>query len=441
MRRVAAAFLAVGALAGCAGWFPSPPDPPPDPDPVLVYDPPADLPAPEGLIALDGQYREIPLRWDPVLSPSVAGYLLEIASSAEGPFRARATLHDRGTLAWVDHSEAGAVLGDGATRFYRLRSFSHDLRVSDRASNVASATTAPLPAPPEKLRAYSRQPRSVPLVWDAAADPIVAGYTVERSPGPDGPFEVVAELDGHHTTHLLDKGLGDLRVLFYRVSSRNPGGERGPPSNVVRAVTKPPPLPPVSLHLADRSLGAVTLAWEPNVERDLRGYRVERWRGDGPRETVATVGASETRAEDPAVGPAEVFSYAVVAIDEDGLESRPSRPIQVTGLDYEWIATAASGGVRLRWNPRREEGYVRARVTRSQRLRSDVVEVTEDDELLDRAVDPGRQYRYQITLEREDGEAAPPSRPIAVEVPRIGEPFVEIQPPASRMTPPEDVPR
>ena len=59
----------------------------------------------------------------------------------------------------------------------------------------------------------------------------------------------MAELDGRQSTHLLDTGLGDLRVLYYRVSSRNLGGERGAPSEVLRAVTKPAPLPPISLHV------------------------------------------------------------------------------------------------------------------------------------------------------------------------------------------------
>src|SRR5262245_21536842 len=202
--------------------------------PALVYDPPAEIPAPEAVSAIGGQYREIPLRWDPVLIPGIAGYVVESSASASGPFQPRIALRDRGVLAWVDRGDPGAPLDDGATRFYQLRTFAHDGRVSRIASEVASATTAPLPDPPSGLRVFSGQPRTVPLSWNASSDPIVAGYTVERSPGPDGPFEVVAELDGRHATHLLDAGLGDLRVLHYRVSSRNLGGERGAPTKVLR---------------------------------------------------------------------------------------------------------------------------------------------------------------------------------------------------------------
>jgi fibronectin type 3 domain-containing protein len=438
--------LAVCAATACASWpttlWPvaaAPPATPPEP--ALVYDPPAELPAPEAVRATSGQYREIPLRWDPVLIPGVAGYVVESALAEAGPFRVSATLRDRGVLAWVDRGEPAEPLGDGATRFYRLRAFAHDGRVSSSASPVVTATSAPLPAPPEGLRAWSRQPRSIPLTWDASADPIVAGYTVERSPNPSGPFEVVADLDGRQATHLLDAGLGNLRVLYYRVSARNPGGKRGAPSEVLRAVTKPAPLPPISLHVESQRLGAIAFAWEPNVESDLLGYRLRRWRAGQPAQTVTYVGADKTRTEDLRVSAEEDYDYALVAVDRDNLESRPSSPIHVTGVGYEWRVRANAQEVRLAWNARSDEGFVRAHITRAGSFWQERTFVTESAELRDSDVAPGRTYRYWIQLERGDGSRAPTSRPIEVSVPRSGSDFVEIQPPAPRIPQPDGNPR
>jgi fibronectin type 3 domain-containing protein len=444
LRLAARCLLLVCAATACASWpapWRSAPAPPATAEPTLVYDPPADLPAPEALSAASGQYREIPLRWDPVLIPGVAGYVVESALAEAGPFRVRATLRDRGVLAWVDRGDAAEPLGDGATRFYHLRAFSHDGRVSSIASSVVSATSAPLPEAPEGLRAWSRQPRSIPLTWSPSRDPNVAGYTVERSPNPGGPFEVVAELEGRQSTHLLDTGLGDLRVLYYRVSSRNAGGQRGAPSDVLRAVTKPAPLPPISLHVESRRLGAIAFAWDPNVETDLLGYRLLRWYKGHPTQTILYVGADKTRAEDGEVAAEQEYDYSLIAVDRDGLESRPSAPIHVSGVGYEWRASANASEVRLAWNARPEEGFVRAHVTRTGSLWREHEFVTDAAELRDVDVTPGRTYRYRIQLERSDGSRAPASKPIDVAVPRRGAGFVEIQPPAPRIPQPDGNPR
>ncbi|MGH7338341.1 MAG: fibronectin type III domain-containing protein, partial [Myxococcota bacterium] len=354
------------------------------------YSPPADLPAPEAIRATSDQYREIPLRWNPVLIPGVAGYVVEGALSPAGPWRVRATLRDRGVLGWVDRGEPEEPLGDGAERFYRVRAFVHDGRISSTASPVIAATSAPLPAPPEGLRAWSRQPRSIPLTWDPSLNPVVAGYTVERSPNPGGPFEVVAELDGRQSTHLLDTGLGDLRVLYYRVSSRNPGGERGAPSNALRAVTKPAPLPPIALRIDGQRLGAISLAWEPNVETDLLGYRLRRWHKGSPPETITYVGADKTRAEDIRVASETAYDYTLIAVDLDGLESLPSTPVSAVGLGYEWRASVSPREVRLSWNARADEGFVRAHITRTSRLSEDRTFVSDTAELRDQDVTPGQ---------------------------------------------------
>jgi fibronectin type 3 domain-containing protein len=435
------AVLIAWATTACATWPPlfQAPPPAPAPGPVLVYDRPNELPAPEAVRATSDQYREIPLRWDPVLIPGVAGYVVESAPDEAGPFTERAILADRGVLEFVDHGTPEAPLGDGVQRFYRLRAFAHDGSVSGLVSLMAGATTAPPPAPPIGLRAFSHQPRSVPISWIPSSDPNVAGYIVERSPNSGGPFEVIAQLDGRHLTHLLDAGLGNLSVLYYRVSSRNPGGGRGPASEVVRAVTKATPLPPISLRIASRRLGAIELAWEPNVEPDLLGYRLLRWRkGEGAR-TIKYVGTAETHTEDIRVGADRVYDYTLVAVDRDGLESRPSSPIRVAGLGYELRASASPKEVRLAWNPRPDEGFVRARITRTSTLWQERTFEAEGGELRDRDVSPGRAYHYRIQLVRADGRVAPASRPLSVEVPRDG--FVEIQAPASRLPQPDGNPR
>ena len=91
------------------------------PAPVLVYDRPASCPRPKAVRATSGQYREIPLRWDPVLIPGVAGYVVESAPGRRRAVRARArSLRDRGVLR-VDRSRRRRTRrsATACTRFYR----------------------------------------------------------------------------------------------------------------------------------------------------------------------------------------------------------------------------------------------------------------------------------------------------------------------------------
>jgi acyl-CoA synthetase (AMP-forming)/AMP-acid ligase II len=79
--------------------------------------------------------------------------------------------------------------------------------IAAASSSIAAGRTAPRPDPPEGLRVVSRLPRKVALGWRPSNDPTVKGYIVLRSPGAAGPFEPIAELDGRHRTHYVDRGL------------------------------------------------------------------------------------------------------------------------------------------------------------------------------------------------------------------------------------------
>jgi hypothetical protein len=405
-------------ISGCAAF---PPDlslgdlfAPEPPTRVLSPGDASHLGAPEGLRASSGEYRIIPLKWDPVLSGDVGGYLVERAETREGPFEQLAIIEGRGQLAYVDG--AGESLGDGETRFYRVRAFDTGSRLSAEASEVVVGTTAHLPGPPEGILAYSRQPREIPLSWQAVEGLSVGGYWVERSPSPDGPFEVVAKLTGRHSTSYVDGNLGDLRVFYYRVRTTNLGGAAGAPSNPVRAVTKPVPLPPVALHVAEQQLGANVLRWEANVEEDLVEYQLFRVVPGEPGQLVATVPVDELEARDSGVGPQEDLLYAVRALDRDGLMSTEGLAIPVKGEGYESRVSQTEKGVLLEWNPRAHEGYVDALVERRGWLERGRVYRANSGLLLDEDVTPGRRYEYVITLERLDGSRAPTSRPVAIQL-------------------------
>jgi hypothetical protein len=395
----------------------------PEPTPLPEFFRPveSDLPAPTGLRAADGELRAVPLRWDPILVGDVGGYWVERAESPDGPWKRVAVVAGASSTVWVDRGPAGSGdseredLGDGTTLFYRVRVFSVSGEVARAVSEPVEATTAPPPEPPEGLRAYSHQPRQVPLSWDASDDPTVTGYEIERSPSSGGPYETLATVEGRYETVYLDAGLGDLRVFYYRVLAVNADGGRGRPSEAVRAMTKPDPLPPIGLTVARQRLGRNDLTWEPNVETDLAGYRLLRIRDDeSPPEVVASPKADTTRGADREVGADETVSYRVVALDRDGLESDASAPVRVASVGYDLHAEPEEDGVHLTWNARADEGWSGARIYVHGALGISELAFVEGDEYVHRGVQPGHHYRYSVVLERDDATRAPASTPVEI---------------------------
>ena len=186
----------------------------------------------------------------------------------------------------------------------------------------------------------------------------------------------------------------------------------------MRAVTKPEPLPPLGLRVTAQRLGANRLAWEPNVETNLVGYRLLRQRaGSDAREPVATLPADQTTAEDTAVAADEPVSYLLVAVDEDGLASDPAQPVAVTSVGYEVSATAGADGVHLAWNPRTDEGYRGAHVFSHGALTRSELGFVKGASFVDASAKPGGSYRYTVVLERADATLAPASSPVEIRVP------------------------
>ena len=341
---------------------------------MLSEAPPARIGAVEGLRTLSGELRAIPLRWDPLLAGDVGGYAVERATAADGPYQRIAIVMGRFQTATTDRGadlgaklnarETAGDLGDGNTYYYRVRPF-------DSRGHLG-AQVAPL-----AVRHHRRAPRpadGLPRLQPAPAP----GRALLRAVGrPDrGRLRDLAQPErernlpaGREARRALRHHLGRPRASATCACSttacrrRTPRAARAIPTAAARAVTKPEPLPPVGVHLAERSLGRNVVAWERNVERDLAGYRVLRRRENAERdELVAEVSAETFRVSDDAVGASEKLAYLVLAFDRDGLESETSEPVEDESVGYGLSAEVEGDTVTLRWDEQVQQELASVRV-------------------------------------------------------------------------------
>ena len=338
-----------------------------NPGPPVELENTVDLLPPSGLRVLSTESRRIALAWDPVLVGDVAGYAVLRSRFEGGEYELAGRTRSRFETVYTDPGSPDEPLGDGETIRYRVLALDEKGSVSNGHAHI-SATTDPRPEPPAGLHAYSNLPRKVVLAWDPATSAGVAGYGVLRSPTLAGPWHRVATLRGRLQTVHEDAVPGDLRVLYYRLVSFNAFDAESEMSEPIRAVTKAEPLPPTRLVVAERRLGAIVLAWTPNVERDLDGYRIYRT-SRGPRgwraeQLIAAPGPRDTTFTDADVGCAQLVRYRLRAVDGDGLQSDFSLPLETAGETLGLEVRIRSDGVPvLHWDTALARPWPLAEVT------------------------------------------------------------------------------
>ena len=89
-----------------------------------------------------------------------------------------------------------------------------------------------------------------------------------------------------------------------------------------------PPTVPKALQ-AVASVGAVTLIWEPNTERDLAGYIVLRGASEGDLQPMMQAPITATTFKDD-LAPGTRHVYAIRAVDKAGNMSAVSNRVEET---------------------------------------------------------------------------------------------------------------
>ena len=203
---------------------------------------------------------------------------------------------------------ASVGLAGSTTYHHRVRAF--DGPNLSAYSNVASATTLPVPAAPTNLSATAVSSSRIDLAWtDNAASE--TGYKVERSTNGTT-FTLLATL-GPNATAYSNVNLAASTQFWYRVLATD-GYNDSAPSNVATATTQPPPTAPANLTATAVSSSRIDVAWA-DTSGNEQGFKVERSADGVTFAQVGVVGANVTSFSSTGLQAGTTYAHRVRAYD------------------------------------------------------------------------------------------------------------------------------
>jgi len=161
---------------------------------------------------------------------------------------------------------------------YRVRGLNAFGEVSPAGTVVVAMgrdRTAPKAVLPEKYDIVDGV--SIRLKWRLNGEPDsdLKGFTVAKSMDPEGPFEPVSAMLPATARSFVDTNVRDLPQHYYTVTAFDTAGNARASVPVLGIFPDSiPPAVPTGLVGRIDSNGVVTLTWNANTEKDLKGYRV-----------------------------------------------------------------------------------------------------------------------------------------------------------------------
>lgn len=286
----------------------------------------------------------------------VQGYLIYRRQGEESAFTPVARL-PLDAVTYADHG-----LKDGVKYVYMITSFNRAGTESEFSSKLG---VTPLPVP-NAVSAVGGKIRHVLLSWDRYSNEQAEGYLLSRSDKKDGPYAVIARLEGLSATAYTDRELLDNTTYWYRMSVYKKGGIETAPSAPVSAVTRDIPPLPASIVAVSFQPRMVTLRWKlagtPEDEiRSVMIYRMPDEKG-ATLEKLGEVSADQSEFVDnrPALQDKTTYYYRLVVRNSGGATSQQSVVVSATTKsppEAPANLTGTSGAVRkseLSWNRNRE---------------------------------------------------------------------------------------
>ena len=282
-------------------------------------------PPPQGVAATGGLPRAVEVAWTVSEDEKVVAYRVQRAEGSAGTWEDVARVAGRESVRLLDRAGAAASaptgrLKDGTGYRYRVLAINTAEAVSPWSDEV-QATTKPAPVPPAGIGTTQDVAGKVVLAWEPNPEADVVAYVVESRAADGSRWREVARAK---TCTAEETGLdaGERRV--YRIKAVDANTHESAWSAESAGQARPLPACPQALAAAWDG-GVAKLAWKPPRE-GMTEFRLYR-KGLISSERIATSREPETALDAATVG--KRITLYVTAVDEEGLESRPSEPLEI----------------------------------------------------------------------------------------------------------------
>ncbi len=260
--------------------------------------------------SIKGLPHKIKLIWRPHPDVRVNAYVIERAKE-NGEFKVLAEVKNRLSAEYIDDD-----LKPNQLFRYRVSAKTFD-GVLSKPSEVMSATTKALPPRVEYVSATTKTARKIIVSWEKREIKDFSHYKVYASSSKYLPTTLLAKVRGNKYEHIINEA-GETR--YYKVSAVDTDGlESELQETAVLGRTLEAPKAP-QITNAFFSEAGVELEWKNNDARAVK-YIVKRYGGSGD---MVFREIKELKFKDGSAAAGQKYSYEVIAVDGNDLESKPS---------------------------------------------------------------------------------------------------------------------
>ena len=265
--------------------------------------------------------RSAKIIWRPHKSKAVNAYIIQRKALEEESFKDIDKVDGRLNVEYIDMD-----LKDKHTYMYQVRALTYD-KIISLPSEIVTISTKALPAQIANITATTNIAKKIELKWDKTISPDFSHYNVYRSQDVDGSYKLIAQVNDNSYVDSIEK---DGEKYFYRISVVDMDGlESNHDVNSVLGMTLVRPNTPALLE-ASLIDNKIVLKWDNTDKRTASYIVIKKYKKslfDFQEDQFNNV--ENTNFVDADILPNTTYSYQILAVDENGISSKPSIEVKL----------------------------------------------------------------------------------------------------------------
>ncbi len=266
--------------------------------------------------------RSSKLIWRPHTDTQIKGYTLERKLKKNPQWEEIAQIQGRLSAEYID-----VDLDDNEVYTYRLFAISyHDIK--SVPSDIVTVVTKPLPDPILNTKATKNLPKKILISWVPSQRENLAYYNIYRANSANGSYKYHVKLtETSFNDPMKDDGIG----YFYKITAVDTDALESPKAKIAtQGMSLAKPKTPLSFS-GKIDKHSLILRWK-HADNDTVSYTLiktkrESWLKSRVNEIKNITEESFT---DNEISPDTTYSYQIVAVNQYGIRSEPTEPVELS---------------------------------------------------------------------------------------------------------------